>query len=95
MDAICGLNVLEFVLVAWGGCVAMAVACDVGSEVYQEQKQAWREKHPKNEESETTTEMPVGSFDPETTISIPKIQKQTPESVFIIYKRPAGRHAKI
>lgn len=96
METICGLNILEFVVTAWAGCVATALVCDIGPETYHEKKYAWREKHPKKEESypELTVQMPVGSFDPETTMKILKIQKQNPEPISIISKRPSGRHAK-
>jgi hypothetical protein len=100
MDTILGMNLLEFVLVAWVGCMVITVACDVGTDVYQEQKTAWLEKHPKTVKAdpEITVQLPVGSFDPDTTMKLPKIQKYELQNVFVMNKRPEkssrGRHAK-
>lgn len=97
---IMGLNVLEFTIVAWAGCTAVAWACDFGPEIYDEQKAAWRVKHPKKEKvSENTITLPVGSFDPDATMKIPRVRKNELQHVFVIGKKPEkpahGRHAKI
>jgi hypothetical protein len=101
MDTIFGMNVLEFVVLAWIGCTVLAVACDFGPGIYKEQRVAWAERHPKKvkNDPELTVQMPVGSFDPDTTMKIPKIQKHELQYVFVMNKRPEaprrGRHAKV
>jgi len=94
VSMILGMNVLEFTVATSIIVVALALACDFGPEVYAEQKATWKSKHPKNE---ITVEMPVGSFDPDTTMKIPRIKKHEIPDVFIMVKRPAssGRHAKV
>jgi hypothetical protein len=96
---ILGMNVLEFVLVAWIGCVALVWIYDYGPEIYVEQKTEWRKSHPKKERvSENTVTLPVGSFDPDSTMKLPKIRKDELQHVFVMSKRPVkpahGRHAK-
>lgn len=94
VSMIAGMNVLEFTFVAWIGCVALALVWDFGPEVYAEQKATWKSKHAK---SEITVEMPVGSFDPDSTMKFPRVKKHEIPEVFIMTKRPAstGRHAKV
>jgi hypothetical protein len=95
-----GMNLLGFVILTSLGCTAIAWACDFGPEIYQEQKTAWLEKHPKKEKTdpELTVQLPVGSFDPDTTMTLPKIKKYELQTVFVMNKRPAvharGRHAR-
>lgn len=93
---ILGMNVLEFILLGWLGCTAFAWLFDFGPEICQEQHIAWREKHPKKEkrDPELTVEMAVGSFDPDTTMKLPRIKHEI-QDVFVINKRPHhGRHAR-
>lgn len=96
---ILGANILVFVLVVSLGCVAVAWAWSFGPEIYDEQKIAWRVKHPKKEKAdpEITVQLPVGSFDPDTTMSLPRVKKHELRSIFVIHKRLAarGRHARI
>lgn len=93
---IMGLNVLEFTIAAWVGCTAIAWACDFGPEIYDEQKTAWRVKHPKKEKvSENTVTLPVGSFDPDATMKLQQIRKHEIHDVFVMKKPAHGRHAKI
>lgn len=94
------MNVLEFVLLAWVGCTAIAWAYDFGPEIYDEQKSAYRVRHPKKDKvSENTVTLAVGSFDPDTTMKFPKIIKNDLDIVFVMNKAPEHtprrRHAKV
>lgn len=92
---ILGMNVLEFVLVTSAVIVVAAWCADYGPEIYDEQKAAWQENHPKKERvSENTVTMPVGSFDPETTT---KIRKFDIQEIIVLSRPPVsrGRHARV
>lgn len=94
---ILGMNVLEFTLVAWTGCVFVAVACDFGPEIYDEKKAAWQKKHEKTD-PELTVQMPVGSFDPDTTMKLPRVKHELPIVVLMgkkSEKTSHGRHARV
>jgi hypothetical protein len=54
----------------------VAWTCDFGPEIYAEQRAAWKVAHPKKEKfnPEHTISMPVGSFDPDITMTLKKIE---------------------
>jgi hypothetical protein len=92
-------HLLESVLAGWLLVVAIAWFCDNGPEIYTEKKTAWLERHPRKEnDPEMTVELPAGSFDPDATIKLPKVEKFELQTVFVIgkfpKKKPHGRHAK-
>lgn len=96
MTEIAGLNLFEFVVYSWLLVSFLAWLCDNGPELSQNAKAAYREKFPKKTNPETTVEMPVGSFDPDETMKLPRIKKGI--QVVHITKSPVDlprrRHAK-
>jgi hypothetical protein len=96
------MNLLEFVVVVWLLAIVLSWCASYGPEIYQEQKAVWQTSHPKQVEetdSELTVEMPIGSFDPETTVTLPKIEVNELQVVFVISKHSEPvtrrRHARI
>lgn len=101
MKLILGLNILEFTIMAWMGSILLSLICSFGPEVYKEQKAAWRTRHPrkeKKEDPERTITMPSGSWDPDTTLALPRVYKLELPQAVVVCNRPTrirhGRHAR-
>jgi hypothetical protein len=95
------MNLLEFIVATSLLVVALSWFASYGPEIFQEKMVAWKTSHPnpiEEVDSELTVEMEVGSFDPETTVTLPKVEQNELQVVFVISKQPARnshrRHAR-
>lgn len=96
MTEILGLNLLEFVVYAWFLIIGVKLTLDNAPEYYGRAKDAFQAKFPKKTDPELTVELPVGSFDPDETMKLPRIKKG--KQVVFVVKAPEAlprrRHAK-
>lgn len=95
-EHILGMNVLEFILVAWVACIFIAWLCDFGPEIIREKRELWEDRY-MNRKIVLETPKVTPENDLDKTVTLAKARHEM-DVVFVIRPpkvRGHGRHARV